>query len=195
MKDDWRIRIEVEEERHATTLLERLGLDLGSESQELARALEGHRLAVSREGNELFVYAASRLQARQALRVVESVLAEDDVAAKTSQIEQWLDDEERWSGEPPQKTWEEEEVERGYAPWEVRIQCESHHAASELADQLEADGYGVVRRFHYVIAGTTSEEVARELARRVHGEVEPGGELVWEVAPSNPFAVFGGMGG
>jgi hypothetical protein len=25
--------------------------------------------------------------------------------------------------------------------------------------------------------------------------VEPGGELVYEVQPANPFAVFGGLGG
>ena len=195
MRDDWRIRIELEEERHATTLLGRLGLDLNSQAREFARELEGHRLAVSREGNEVFVYAPSRLQAEQALRVVESVLAEDDVEARTSRIEQWLHDEERWTGEPPQKSWEEEEIERGYAPWEVRIECESHQAAEELADRLEAEGYGLVRRFHYVIAGTASAEEARALARRVHGEVEPGGELVWEVAPANPFAVFGGLAG
>ena len=29
---------------------------------------------------------------------------------------------------------------------------------------------------------------------RVHGQVEPGGELVYEVQPQNPFAVFGGLG-
>jgi hypothetical protein len=29
----------------------------------------------------------------------------------------------------------------------------------------------------------------------VHGDAEPGGEVVWEVAPQNPFAVFGGLGG
>jgi predicted ATPase len=42
--------------------------------------------------------------------------------------------------------------------------------------------------------GALSEQ-AVELARRVHGKVEPGGELVYEVQPQNPFAVFGGLGG
>jgi alpha-mannosidase len=37
-------------------------------------------------------------------------------------------------------------------------------------------------------------EVPVALARRLHGRAEPGGELVWEVAPQNPFAVFGGLG-
>ena len=45
-----------------------------------------------------------------------------------------------------------------------------------------------------MIAGAGSREEAVELARRIHGEVEPGGELVYEVQPQNPFAVFGGLG-
>ena len=56
----------------------------------------------------------------------------------------------------------------------------------------------MTRTFRYVIAGTDSREAAAELARRVHGEVEPGGELVYEVRPTNPFAfvgaLFGGLG-
>ena len=64
----------------------------------------------------------------------------------------------------------------------------------ELADQLERRGTASRGPSRYVIAGTATREEAGELAKRVHGEVEPGGELVWEVAPQNPFAVFGGLG-
>ena len=46
-----------------------------------------------------------------------------------------------------------------------------------------------------MIDGSASREEAEELATRLHGEVEPGGELVWEASPGNPFAVFGGLGG
>jgi hypothetical protein len=196
MRDDWRIRIELEEEHHAETLLERLGLDLGSdEAQRLAEELEGHRLAVSRDGDVLFVYADSQAQADQARRIVEAELTEEGLAARSSQVERWLADEERWSGEPPQETWEEEELQRGYAPWEVRVECDSHDEAEQLADQLDGEGFKVVRRFRYLIVGAASEQEARDLARRVHGEVEPGGELVWQVGRRNPFAIFGGMGG
>ena len=52
-----------------------------------------------------------------------------------------------------------------------------------------------VANAHYVIAGTDTKEDAEALAARVHGEVEPGGELVYEVMPQNPFAIFGGLGG
>ena len=32
------------------------------------------------------------------------------------------------------------------------------------------------------------------LAARLHGTVAPGGELVYEVRPENPFALLGGLG-
>lgn len=195
MSDNWRIRIELPEEGHAGTLLGRLGLGLGSdEAKRLAKELEGHRLAVSRDDEVIFVYAESQPQAERARQIVEAELADEGIAAEI-QVERWLPDEERWSGEPPQETWEEEELRRGYAPWEVRVELGSHAEAEELADKLEQEGYDVVRRWRYLIVGAASEEQARELARRLHGEAEPGGDVVWEVAPQNPFALFGGLGG
>ena len=130
------------------------------------------------------------------LNAEDGELRSDGIEARVGEVERWLPDEERWSGEPPHETWEEEEVEHGHAPWEVRIECRSHAEARELADRLEQEGYGVVRRWTYVIVGTESREDADALAQRVQGEVEPGGELVWEVTPRNPFAlVLGGLGG
>jgi hypothetical protein len=195
MRDDWRIRIEPREREHAETLLGRLGLDLGSdEARRLAQELEGHRLAVSRDDDTVFVYADSSVQAEQARRVVEAELQDEGIDARV-EAERWLREEERWSGEPPQETWEQEALEGGHAPWEVRVELPSHAEADELADSLEQEGYDVVRRWRYLIVGAGSEDEARALARRLHGDAEPGGEVVWEVTPQNPFAVFGGLGG
>jgi hypothetical protein len=193
-QDDWRVRIELEEERHATDFLARIGLDLGSEARELAKELEDHRLAVSNDADTVFVYSATRDAARKAKEIVESELRELGLHAQETRIEHWLEDEDRWDDEVPGPDTEEELLAEGYAPWEVRIERESVDEARELADQLEREGYGVVRRAHYVIAGTASKKDAEELAARVHGEVEPGGELVYEVTPQNPFAIFGGLG-
>ena len=84
--DDWRIRIEVEEEEHATGLLERLGGDLDSEARELAEELESHRLAVSRDGDTVFVYAATRAAAEHAHAVVKAELRQQGFAARTSRV-------------------------------------------------------------------------------------------------------------
>ena len=192
MADDWRLRIELGEP--AGGLLEALRLrDTGAD--DLARELENERLAVTHDGDTVFVYAESQSQLERALPSIEAELAILGIQPALSVIEHWLGDEDRWDDEPPGDTIEEETIDRGYAPWEVRIPCRSHAAAREIADRLEAEGYGVVRRWSYVIAGTASREAAEDLAKSLHGEVEPGGELVWETRPGNPFAVFGGLGG
>jgi hypothetical protein len=191
--DDWRIRIEVEE-THAGGLLDRLGAELDEEARELARELGKRRLAVSRDGDEIFVYASSRPEAERAHGVIEAQLRSLGGAARATRVEHWLEEEERWDDEPAGETWEEEELDRGYAPWEVRVECGSRDAARSLAETLEGEGYNPVRRFHYLIVGTASKEDADALAARLHGQAEPGGELVWETAPQNPFAVFGGLG-
>ena len=194
MADDWRIRILVEEEEHAHGLLERLGSGLGGEAAELARDLESKRLAVSRDDNEIFVYASSPDDAAKAQAVIEAELREHGVEAKTTRVEHWLAEEERWDDEPQTETWEQEELDRGYAPWEVRVACASQDEAASLAGQLEQEGYSVIRQAEFLFVGAASKEDAEALATRVHGEVEAGGELVWETAPNNPFAVFGGLG-
>ena len=192
-RDDYRIRVELPEEEHATGLLSRLGL--GSWADELAQELEGRRLVVSHDDGELFVYAASAAEAQQARAMVESEVRAEGVDATVGPVEHWLHDEERWDDEPREPTPEEELLEEGIAPWEVRVECESHQDATTLADRLEAEGYGVVRRFRYLIVGAATNEEAEELAARLNGEVEPSSAYVWENVPQNPFVVFGGLGG
>jgi len=194
-RDDWRLRIELEEEEHASSFLERLGLDLSSEARELANDLKDRRLAVSREADVVFVYAATRSEIDKAQAIVEAELKELGLGARSIAVEHWLHEQDRWDDEAPGPDIEEEVLAHGYAPWEVRVECDSLEAAHEVAERLESEGYGVVRNFRYVIAGTASREQAEELAKRVHGDVEPGGELVWEAVPQNPFAIFGGLGG
>lgn len=195
MSDDWRIRVELGEQAHARTLLGRLGLDLGSdEAKRLADELAGRRLVVSNDEDTVFVYTGSAAEAEQARQIVEAELAEEGLQAQAVS-ERWLPDEDRWSGEPPGETWEQEQVDRGRAPWEVRVELSSRGEAEQLADRLEAEGYDVVHNWRYLVVGAASEDEAQQLATRLHGEVEPGGAVVWEVAPRNPFAIFGGLGG
>jgi hypothetical protein len=193
-QDDWRIRIDLPDEEGARGLLDRLGLRQ-TEAEDLAEELREHRLAVSQDDGTVFVYAASGMQAEQASRIVEQELQEAGLTPERFVTERWLREEERWDDEPDQPDAEEELLGRGYAPWEVRVETESLGEAHDLAEQLREDGYDVSRTFTYVIVGTATREEAVDLAERIHGRVEPGGELVYEVQPQNPFAVFGGLGG
>ena len=91
----------------------------------------------------------------------------------------------------------------GEAEWEVRVSLPSREATDELADRLEGEGIPVTRRATFLLVGAVNQDEAVALAERLRAEVpegasvevEPGGAMVWEVSPKNPFAVFGGLGG
>jgi hypothetical protein len=191
--DDWRLRIELDLEG-AHGLLGRLRL-ADTDADDLARELSQERLAGAHDNDTVFVYAESQAQLERALPTIERELTVLSIEPAVAVMEHWLEGEERWDDEPPRESIEEETAAHGYAAWEVRIPCRSHAEAKELALRLEADGHGVVRRWSYVIAGVETREEAERLALSLHGEVEPGGELVWETVPGNPFAIFGGLGG
>ena len=182
--DDYRVRITCED---AEGLLQHMHM-AHTQAEELADELKGRRLAVTRDDDTVFVYTETHAQAEAVLPYVEG---HGEVV-----IEHWLADEERWDDEPAHPSAEEDLIARGYAPWEVRVECESVDAARALEAELEGEGYAVTRTFQYVVVGTETREQAAKLATRIHGVAEPGGELVWEVAPQNPFAqIFGGLGG
>jgi hypothetical protein len=191
-KDDWRLRIEFAESEASGLLSRLVGWNPG-DARELADELKDRRLAVTEDGGTVFVYAGSSLEAERAKRVIEQELHDLDEHPRRIVLEHWLEAEGRWDDDPPGSDLDDELLANGYAPWEVRIEARGHEAARELADRLDAEGYGVVRRWTYVIAGCATRAQADELARRVHGRVEPGGDLVYETAPHNPWAIFGGM--
>ncbi len=191
--DDWRLRIELGE-GDTGGLLGSLGV-LSLEARELVAHFTSERLAVTRDGNTIFVYAGSADELDSAEKAIGVELGALAVAPVEIVREHWLAAEERWDDEPHEPSVESETLSHGFAPWEVRIPCESHSEAHALADQLERAGYGVVRRWRYVIAGVASRDEAEAVAARFHGTPGPGGELVWETTPGNPFALFGGLAG
>jgi hypothetical protein len=186
-RDDWRLRIELGDE-HAPPLLERLGL-VRDDADELAGELASSRLAVTRDDDTVFVYASSSLELERAKAVVQRELEELHARPQAMVSEHWLADEERWDDEPAGEDYDAEILDDGYAPWEVRVRCTDHRAARELADRLEGEGYGVLRRWDSVIAGCATREDADALAERLHGEVEAGGDLVWEALKGHPFVL------
>ena len=186
-RDDWRLRIELGE-GHASPLLERLGL-VSHESDELARELKESKLAVTSDEDTVFVYAGTSLELEKAKAIIQRELDEQRIRPDALITEHWLADQDRWDDGPVEPDYDEDLIASGYAPWEVRINCADHAEARRLADQLAAEGYGVVRRWRYVIAGCATQEQAQELALRLHGQVEPGADLVWESLEGHPFVV------
>jgi hypothetical protein len=214
--EDWRLTINVRNEKHTGQLLTALN---GHEIEDEARERLGKRIAVSGGDNHVFLYADTESAARESEQVVGKVLAAHEMTGKFK-LDRWHHEEERWENAsvplpstPEEKRVEHERLEReetsesqatGLASWEVRIELASHHDARALAEQLEHEGFEqVVRRWRFLLIGTSDEDDAHALAERLQGELppgatihaEPGGGMAWELMPGNPFAVMGGLGG
>jgi hypothetical protein len=215
MADDWRVTIDFDDEGDGTQLAEWLAaVDLEGDQ----RASLGDRVVVSRDGPRVFLYADSEGPAREAMRTVSARIEHEGQAAVTM-LERWHPVEQVWKdGSVPLPETQDEiaaEHERlqereaaesqvsGAAQWEVRVELPSHEATVTLAERLESEGIPVVRRHTFLLAGAANEDDADALAERIRTEasegatvdVEPGGGMVWEVAPRNPFTLFGGLGG
>jgi hypothetical protein len=211
--DDWRLTATLSDEG-TRRLLEQLR---EHEADDAVRHRLGGAVAVSGEGNVVYAYADSADAVHGAETVVRSLLAEHGVHAEV-RIDRWHELEQRWEDEsvPLPRTEAEREAEldrleeteasesrqTGRALWEVRLELPSHGRTRELADRLEQEGHRVIRRWTFLLVGADTEDDARELAERLSSDapdaaiqVEPSGEMVAEVAPGNPFAIFGGLAG
>jgi hypothetical protein len=214
MGDDWRVTVDFDDEGDGTQFAERLAaLELEAEERERL----GDRVIVSRDGPRVFLYTDAEERARAVHETVSARIESEGLSALTA-FERWHPVEQAWKDAalPMPQTEEQlvtehehlqereaaESLEKGRAQWEVRIELASHEDTVALAERLESEGIPLVRRYTFLLAGAVNEDDARALAERLEREapegariaVEPGGGLVWEVAPSNPFAVFGGLG-
>jgi hypothetical protein len=215
MAEDFRLTVDLDDEGDGTQLVEWLAA-VRIERDE--RDKFGDRVVVSREGPRVFLYADTEEAAREVERVVRARLAERGTAARLA-LDRWHPVEEVWkdASEPLPRTDQDRQAEHarkqareaahsretGYAEWEVRVELPAHEETTALADRLESEGIPVVRRSNFLLAGAANQDEALALAERLRVElspaarieVEPGGGVVWEVMPHNPFAFFGGLSG
>ncbi len=215
MADDWRLTVELAEAGNAAGLVNALR---ELELEDAHRARVGERVVVSQDEGNVFLYADTEERAREVNVLVQERLAELGFDADVA-LTRWHPVEQRWEdASVPLPTSDEEwqaEHERlqadeaaesaatGHAAWEVRAVLPSHENTVRLAERLEREGIPVVRRSSFLLVGAVNEDEARALAERLRSEtpagsrieVEPGGQMAWEVAPQNPFAFFGGLGG
>lgn len=210
MGDDWRLRIDLEEQEHGGALSDRL--TASQLEHDLETSFED-RVTLSRDGSEVFCYTGTREQAEKVEQLIRSMAAEHGWELET-ELRHWHPTEEEW--EDPDKALDdaaehstlvakerEESEQRGYPEFEVRVEFASHHDAKQFADRLSEEGTPSVRRWRYLLIGVPDEDSARALAERVRREAPEGARVSVEgtlqaveaETPSNPFAIFGGMGG
>lgn len=182
---------------------------------DLADAFE-KRVVVSRDGAQVFCYADTREQAQRAQRLIGALASRHGWTLET-QLSRWHPSAQEWEdpeqplpetgaqaaaerGERMAKERRETE-QRGYPAYEVRLECPSHEAAVQMADELSEQGVESVRRSRYLLVGAADEDTARVLAQRLQERAPTGctvtiegtGREAIRSGPSNPFALFGGV--
>jgi hypothetical protein len=219
MSDDWRLKIDVDDEDHAGQLTERLSkFDLPHDLQTSFH----DRVVVSHDGDEVFAYADTRDQAEAAERAIRSLAAERQWRV-AFELRRWHPAAEEWEDpdQPLPHTDSERATEhaelmqserdesraQGFSDFEVRVKCSSHHAAKQLAERLRGEGIACVQRWQFLVVGAADEDAANALAERIRSEAPPGSSVTAEASvsevvseaplatPFGPFAVFGGLGG
>jgi len=215
MNDDWRVQATLTNHAHAAELGELLGR--GAVEHDLATAA-GERVVVSVDAHELFLYAGTREQAELASEAVTRLAGERRWEV-TTELRHWHPVAEEWedpdaplpsgeasvAGEHAELVAHERAESRslGFSEYEVRVGCASHRDTVELAQRLRSEGIPYLRRWRYLLIGAADEDAAAALAQRLSGEAPAGCTFTVEAslaairaeAPSNPFAVFGGLGG
>ena len=219
MSDDWRLRVDLHDERSARELTDRLrNFDLAHD----LRTSFGDRVVVSRDGAEVFCYADTREQVEAAEQAIRAVAAEHHWQFE-SELQRWHATAEEWEDPdtPLASTDAERKAERaelmesereeskaqGYPEFEVRVRCPSRRDAKRLAERLAEEGIPSVHRWQFVVLGASDEDSAHALAERIRREAPTGSivtaegseqEVVGEApfaTTSSPFSIFGGLAG
>src|SRR4051794_32216788 len=213
MSEDWRVELDIEGHGGPRRVLD------AAHEHKLAREARrrlGERFSVSVDRDRLFAYTAAREDAEEAARELATLAAAHSLTADAV-ITRWHPVEERWESPdvPLPATEQETAAERarldatedaeseawGYAKWEVRVELPAHADAAALAQRLQADGHGVLRRSRRVVVGAADEDEAVALADRLRSElpaeatVTAGGSEAYAWAEMHRFSWLGGLGG
>jgi hypothetical protein len=184
--DDWRIRITFpgQPRMRGKSSLRTVVSDL--------RSHLGEEVPVSSGKAHILVYAATPGSAREADEVARVVLAQLSLSAEI-RLEHWDPLEEAWldaPAEPPDGDaaqraahayHQEQERDRsaatGLATWQVRVELASRQDVTALAERLASEGWPVVRRRKYLVAGANCEDDANGLAQQIQGYGHPGATI------------------
>jgi hypothetical protein len=216
MDDDWRLQIDLDDDGAAGNVADHLRA--AELENELGVDLKG-QVAVSHEGERIFLYAATREPLDWVRGTVEKFLDGKGWTAKL-ELRRWHPAAEEWEDPdlplPATAAGEEAEHEQliatedaevaahgGAAEFEVRVEFPSHAEAREFAKKLEDEGLEPVRRWRYMVVGAADEDAADALAERIRAEAPADSKVTaegslkaaWDERPVNPFFWLGGLAG
>jgi len=213
VSDDWRLRIELHHAGAAAELTELL-----DQSEDDLETSYHDRVALSRDGTQVFAYTGTRELAERVEELIRSLASAHDWEVEP-ELKHWHPTAEEWedadkplpAGDAASAAEHAELIAReraevaahGYPEFEVRVELPSHRDAVQLVTRLREEGLPNVHRWKYVLVGATDEDSAAALAERLRGEAPAAStvtvEGTWKAVraeqPFNPFSVFGGMAG
>jgi hypothetical protein len=215
VNDDWRVRVMLTEPNETGELVDKVAL--GAFERDLEGSLHD-RVIVSHDEGEIFLYAGTRKQAEGAEEAVRSLAQQHGWEAQF-ELSHWHPTAEEW--EDPDKPLpatdaeraaehaemvareREDEEQKGYPDYEVRVQCHSHHDAVALAEELRRQGLPFIQRWKFLLLGALDEDHASALAERLRGLAPPGSTVTVEGTirsvtanePRSRFSIFRGIGG
>ncbi len=207
MHDEFRVQVQTQSPGAVLDALKGLqnGEDAGRGSP---------RLAVTYEGDHIFLYADSLQAAEHAREVVQDAIARRAIPGEIA-LSRWHPLEECWEdATKPLPTTDaerksehvrleeletEESQQAGHAEWEVRITLPTHHDARAFAERLRSEGIPVNQRWRHLLVGANDEDDAAALAERLRVEAPAGSEILaqgngleyWQML--HPYAIFGGL--
>ena len=212
MSDDWRVRTELQDPAGAPEVLR--GINEWGLASDLEATLP-ERLPVSAGESRVFVYAASRDQARRAAATVRQVIEAAGLQG-TVMVDRWHPEAEEWQdakaalpqtpaehdAEHARREAREAHASDAHGPqWELRVDCGSRHDALALAAQLESDGIPALRRWQHVFILAATDDEAQAHAERLRAQLPPDAVMTVEGSAAgiwnatHRFAVLGGLAG
>lgn len=189
--EDWRVEINLDDQHEGYDFGERLrSQDLAEDARERL----GKRVYVSRNGPQLFLYAGSEQQAREAELVVRGLVVADNLSAEFAGVTRWHPVEQEWKdasvplpgteSEIRQELERKEEAERkeleedGSYDWLVKINLPSAADAERIAETLDEAGHPVHRIWRWVTVDVLTEEIGNELISSLQ-EALPADAEIW----------------
>jgi hypothetical protein len=177
--EGWRVSVSVNELPQAKRRFD---------PRQTARDLHGRLnddVLVSSTKTHLYLYADTADWAEEARHVVQDLLVQNDVSADVrlqywDLVDQvWLDgvavpqeDDAGMLAATHQRLQERERQQSeatGLPVWQVRVDLLSRQDVAALAGRLKAEGWSVVTRRKYLIAGANCEDDANGLAEEIRG--------------------------
>jgi hypothetical protein len=200
---DWRVTISLTGQAHVEQARQSIS---EQEVEQDVRQRLGRNVVVGAGDSQIFLYAGTELAATEAERAARELLGQLGIEAEFA-LHRWHPIEEEWQS--PDVAMPQTEAERQAehqrledaetadsvaaraAMWQARVELESHREAVALAHKLQGEGYPVVRRWKFLVAGANNEDDAQALAEHIRQEAPPGAVVCAEPAGVRlPFIAF-----